>query len=72
MIRRRPRAMTVTITLKVRAADRRMTGLRASRILEVYAWRLADDLTGLLTYGGPALEEKPRVEVAQVVVKEGR
>jgi hypothetical protein len=64
--------MTITVTMRVTTHDRRMTALRASRVLEEHAWLVADELTGVLTYGAPGIREKPSVEVTQVVVRDGR
>ncbi len=67
---RRTPTLTVTVTMRVETHDRRMSALRVSRILEEHAWLVGDELTGLLTYGGRGVREKPTVEVTQVVVKE--
>lgn len=69
-ILRRPRAMTVTVTMRVESRDRRLTALRVSRIMEEHAWLVADELTGVLTYGGSGVQEKPSVQVTQVVVRQ--
>ncbi len=57
--RHTPRAAHATIQVRVLSSDPRLTPAEISRVLTFSHWLVAEELTGLLTYGGPPVTWKP-------------
>ncbi len=66
----RHRSIEVRLTLRVDSVDRRLSSRQVSQVLTEHFWQVADDLTGLLTYGAKRPVDKPAVRVQGIVVRD--
>ncbi len=64
-----PRFVHATIQVRVRCSDPRLTPAEICRVLTGHHGLVAEELTGLLTYGGPPVLQKPWVDVTAIVVR---